>query len=210
MKWEWFLGIAVSALSVINGLMLLRNYLRDRPILKVDPIHPDTYQWFFSLPNGIYQGRPTRKFGFLAYVGIINKGVRDVSLNSWRLNLKIIGGKKFEFKPMSIPEPQIQLGQSDYLKAWPVLGQKGVFFPGDTMVKSGSSIAGFAYYIAEFYGEDSWNLLIKNGKVTGYFVVKGVYGRKATAKIIFNEIPLEQAKKMIPNVDKIDAKAGDP
>lgn len=37
-------------LSIVNGLMLLRFYLRDRARLTLHPIHPDTYQWWFTLP----------------------------------------------------------------------------------------------------------------------------------------------------------------
>jgi len=154
LNWSLFFTIAISVLAIINGLMLLRSYLRDKPILEVSPIHPDAYQWFFRLPNSSVNGVPTRKFGFLTYVGIKNKGIRDVSLDEWHLIIKTRIGKSIEFKPISIPEPRIQLGESQNLKTWPVLGQAGIYFKGNTMIKAGDSIAGFAYYVAEYYGSD--------------------------------------------------------
>lgn len=198
------LEMSALILSLVNGLMLLRNYLRDRPKLSVSPIHPDVYQWFFNLPSGKYQDKTTRRYGFLTYLSIVNQGLRDVSLNSWRLHLKTVGRKWVQLKPISIPEPQTELGQSGNLKVWPVLGQKGLYHEGDTMVKAGSSVSGFAYYIAEFFGEEEWKPLLRNGKALGKIEVKSIFGDKAKTKILFTEIPLENAKKMIPDIDKID------
>jgi hypothetical protein len=204
MAWKLILELSALILSIINGLMLLRSYLRDRPKLSVKPIHPGTYQWFFILPNGKCQGQVTRKYGFLTYISISNQGIREVSLSSWHLYVKTIGGKLIELIPMSIPEPQIELGQSGNLKVWPVLGQKGLVNQGNTMVHAGSCVSGFAYYIAELYGGDDWNLLIKSGKTIGKIVVQSIFGNKARVNIVFTEIPLEKAKNMIEGIDKID------
>ena len=59
---EWilaFLGICALLLSIINGLFLLWNYLRDRPKLFVKPVHPENYQWYFDL----------RRFGSVPHSG---------------------------------------------------------------------------------------------------------------------------------------------
>lgn len=146
------LELSALILSLVNGLMLLRNYLRDRPRLGVTAIHPDTYQWFFKLPDGKYENQPTRKYGFLAYISVTNRGLRDVSLDSWHLRVRNVGKKWVELKPLSIPEPRFEIGESGSVKVWPVLGTKGQFHGGDTMIKAGSSVSGFAYYVAEFYG----------------------------------------------------------
>lgn len=204
MIYKPLLELSALILSIVNGFMLLRTYLRDKPKLVVRPIHADTYQWFFVLPGGKYHDQTTRKYGFLTYIAITNRGIRDVSLNSWRLLLKTAGKKWVELKPMSIPEPRIELGQSGSVKVWPVLGQKGQFHQGNTMVKSGSGISGFIYYIAEFYGGGYWNPLIIDKKAVGKIVIQSVFGNKAKAKIMFTEITLEKAKKMIENIDKID------
>lgn len=204
MNWKLILESSALILGLVNGLILLRGYLRDRPKLALSPIHPGIYQWFFTLPSGKYQNQTTRKYGFLAYLSIINRGTRDVSLDSWPLYLKTVGEKWIELHPLSIPEPQIELGHSGSLKIWPVLGQKGVLHQEDTMILAGSSVSGFAYYVAELYGGGSWNPLIKEGKAIGKIVVRSVFGNKASAKILFTEITLEKAKKMVEGIDKID------
>jgi len=204
LPWKSLLELSALILGLVNGLILLRNYLRDRPELVVRPIHSDTYQWFFPLPCGNYQGQPTRKYGFLTYIGIANRGIRDVAIESWRLRIKTDGHGWQELGPVSIPEPQIELGESGSLKIWPVLGQKGVFHQGDTMLKSGDSIAGFAFYIAGFYGDKSWNPLVRNGKAIGEVLVRSVLGQKAKSKVFLREIPLEKAKRMVKGIDQID------
>jgi hypothetical protein len=195
--------LAALILSVVNGFILVWNFSRDKPKLAVAPVLPVVYQWFFSLPNGEYQGQKTRKYGFLAYLAISNRGLRGVSVNSWHLYLKIADKKSIELKPMSIPEPKIRLGQSDHAKVYRVLGQKGQLFEGDMEVKAGISISGFAYYIAEFYGGDKYNPQIVDGKAIGVVVVKSVFGNTAKTKIQFTE-NLDKAKMMIHDIDKID------
>ncbi len=87
------LGLGALVLSIINGLALLRYHLRDRPKLTIQPVHPDAYQWWFKLPSGEYEGNPSRKYGFLAYIDITNRGLRKVSLDSWRLFIHTALGK---------------------------------------------------------------------------------------------------------------------
>jgi len=145
------LELSALILAIVNGIMLLRYYLRDRPKLTVHAIHPETYQWWFVLPGGEFKGKSTRKYGFLAYIGITNKGLRKVSLDSWRLFVRTVGFKEVELKPISIPEPKSILGESDNAKFWPVLGQRGVMYEGGTEIDSGGSIAGMAYYVGELW-----------------------------------------------------------
>lgn len=203
MIFKSILELSALILGLVNGIILLRNYLRDKPKLSVSPIYPNIYQWFFALPNKD-QSQTIRKYGFLTYLSIINRGFRDVSLDSWCLHLKTVGGKWVELNPMSISEPQIELGQSGNLKVYPVLGQKGLYHNEDIMIKAGSSISGFAYFIANFFGEDSWNPLLMGGKAIGKIEVKSIFGNKAGTKILFTKISLEKAKKMVEDIDKID------
>lgn len=197
------LELAALILGLVNGLMLLRGYLRDRSILKVEPVHPDTYQWFFRLPEGEHRGLMTRRYGFLAYIDIVNRGRRDVSLSGWRLQGTTKGGKRFEIQPISIQEPQITIREA-YTKVYPVLGVRGPQFSGDTMVKSGAAISGFCYYIAEFFGAPGWDLLVHNSTVTLQITVQSVFGSKAKTKVIFKEISLEKADKIIPGIANIE------
>lgn len=193
---------AALILGLINGLMLLKYYLNDKPRLHVDPVHPEVYQWWFRLPDGKYNDMPTRKYGFLVYAAICNKGLRKVSLSSWRLFIKT-AIKQVELKSINIPEPQAEMSKSGHIKTWPVLGQKGIYFGGDTLVDSGASIAGMTYYIAEFYGSELWNPVIKNGIITGRFIITDVFGNKAKTKITFTEANIDKIKNMIENIELI-------
>jgi len=38
-------------LGIVNGLMLLKLNLRDKPKLTVKPIHADIYQWWFRFKS---------------------------------------------------------------------------------------------------------------------------------------------------------------
>jgi len=63
---------------------------------------------------------------------------------------------------------------------------------------------GFAYYVAEFFGNENFNPLIENEKAIGKMVVKSVFGNKATAKIEFSRIELARAQQMIPHIETVD------
>jgi hypothetical protein len=208
------LGLSALILSVVNGVILVWRFKRDKANISVELVHPEVYQWFFKLPSSVFEGHPTREYGFLAYISIKNSGLRDVSINSWHLQLETSyeRSKRYaspysrfvELPPMSIVEPIINLGSSGHKKALAVLGCVGIYHDGNTMVKSGASIAGMAYYTAKFYGDSVFNPLFVGGKTRGIIEVKSVFGQKTTVKIEFTEISLEKAKSMIENIDQID------
>jgi hypothetical protein len=170
----------------------------------VKPVHPEVYQWFFKLPGGQREGKITSKYGFLTYLDVSNKGLRDVALDDWCLYLETLGDKRVELKPISITEPKIHLGQSGIPKTYRVLGVKGEISTGETMVRSGDSISGFAYYIFEYWGWDGWSLVGKDGTVTGSVVVSDIFGKRTSARFVFKEISLDKAQSMVPDIDKID------
>jgi hypothetical protein len=89
-------------------------------------------------------------------------------------------------------------------KIYPVLGSRGVTFDGNTFIKSGDSINGFAYYIAEFYGDATWNPLVENQRAVGTMIVKSVFKNKAKTKITFSNITLARAQTMIPHIETAD------
>jgi len=196
---EVLLESSALILGLVNGLILLWTFLRERPILLIDPIHPETYQWFFALPSGQYHNQVTRRFGFLIYIGIRNKGLRDVALNSWHLKIKSINGRWSELDPLTIPEPQVTIG--DNIKRYSVLGIKSPNYDGSTLIKSGDSIAGFSYYQFEWNGDPKWDPLIKEHKIKGQMVVTGVFDNKAKSEITMSEISLDKAKLVVPNID---------
>src|SRR6266540_5654554 len=199
--WERLLEVSALVLGIVNGLMLLRLYLRDRAKLRVEPVHPDVYQWWIRLPPGENGGKPTRRFVFLCYVGIANSGLRNVTMDSWRLHLRTQGGKNTELRALSIPEPERSF--SGGTKAWPVLGVRGLHYSGETIVASGGSITGFAYYLYECYGHESWNPRMDNERIHARFYVTSVFGQRASCEISFRELRLDEAKSMVSEIDRI-------
>jgi hypothetical protein len=197
------LGLAALILSIVNALILIQNYLRDRASLTVDPIHPDVYQWWFELPEGNLEGRPTRRFGFLTYVGIGNRGLRKVALKSWRLFVPDYAHlRKHELLPLSIPEPVMELDA--LTKVFSVLGIKGVnFSSGDTVVDSGCSISGWAYFHAEYFGDKKWNPVIKNDTIQADFVIHDIFGGVAKTNISFSRKALGFIEQIIPTIQDI-------
>lgn len=200
------LEYAALILGLVNGLILLWYFLRDHPRLVVKPVHPEVYQWYFRLPDGEFESLPSRKHGFLLYVAISNRGLRNVSLASWRLFLRAGNKKKCELKAMNLPsEPMLDFTESESVKVWPVLGQRGMLLGGgDTMVVSGGSVSGMVYYLYECYGGPEWDPLKKDGVITGVFQVKSVFRNKAKTKFQFHEKSLAEIEKMVPDISKID------
>ncbi|MFH0802310.1 MAG: hypothetical protein V2A78_08010 [bacterium] len=202
MQLKEILELAALILSVVNALILIQNYLRDRPSLSIDPVHPDVYQWWFQLPDGEYNGNLTRRYGFLVYAGIGNRGLKKVALKSWRLFIKTHAQRiKQELKPMTIPEPALKLG--DYTKVFSVFGLTGLFSTGETVIESGCSISGWSYFLAEYYGAAEWNPIIKNNVIKGEFVVRDVFGGRAKAEITFTKKDFSFISEMLPGIEKI-------
>jgi hypothetical protein len=201
LDWKILLELSALILGLVNGVILLWKFIRDRPILSIEPVHPEVYQWFFPLPPGEHQGRITRRFGFLLYIGVCNKGVRDVAINSWHLKIKSINGKYAELKPLAIPEPHTIIGNN--VKSYPVLGIKTQNYDGHTLIKSGDSLSGFSYYLCGYYGDSSWNPLISEHKIKSQIIVTGVFGNSATKEVILSEISIDKAKMFIPDIDTV-------
>ncbi len=201
---EKILQISALILSIINALMLLRQYVRDKALLKVKPIHPEDYQWWFRLPEYEKKGEKVRGYGFLAYVGIGNRGLRKVSLDSWRLRIIDSRDNIHLLKPISIPDPSfsITLPNGDtYNKTLPVLGIASEEFKGETIIDSGCSIIGWAYFVVEFPLESKLDPRIEGSKAEGIFQVEDIFGGKARSKMVFTEITLDKAKGFVKGIE---------
>lgn len=83
------------------------------------------------------------------------------------------------------------------------LGVKSPYYDGSTMIASGSSVSGFAYYVAELFGGPDWNPPIKYGKSTGKVVVRSIFGDETGTDIVFREITLEKLRQVIRGIDTI-------
>jgi len=203
------LAYAGLALGLVNGVFLLRHYVRDRPSLRVEPIHPDTYQWWLRLPPGEYQGQQTRRYGFLPYIDVTNRGLRRVSLSSWRLCVRTRGLRRIELKPMNITEP---IWQGERItKVFPVLGQKSPLYSGSTVVESGCGVSGVSYYVYECYGGQGWDPRIKGDRIHADVVVTDVFGGVSRTRFSFALKDLAFVEKFIEGITEIHRdKAGDP
>ena len=188
-------------LGLVNGVCLLYFYRRDKAKFVVSPIHPDIYQWWFELPDGMNDGSETKCYGFVAYIGVSNKGLRNAALNKWRLSLPIGKRfKKFELRPMNLPEPQFKT--EGFTKSMPILGQVTSWHNGEVMVNSGASISGMTYFVYQYYGNPSWGPKIINNKITAKIKVKNVFGQSISKKIIFAKKETSWIEESFPNITK--------
>jgi hypothetical protein len=198
--------IIAIVLSVVNTILIFKqliNEFNSKPKLRIEVLHPDLYQWYFKIPSGLYIGLKTRSYGFLSYVSIRNNGLKETSLDSWFLDLKIYDNSFLKRHPISIPEPIIKVGKTDNVKILPVLGTRGLFHDGSTSIRPGNSISGVSYFFVSFYGDDYYSPMFKDNKILGKYVIIDGFGRKTETEILFNEIPLGKIKEMVPDIDKI-------
>jgi hypothetical protein len=192
------LNASALILGIVNGLFLLKFYLRDRPKLKVRPIHPDIYQWWFRMPDDQNNGEKTRRYGFLAYVDVLNTGLRKTELDSWWICFRTVGQGKHRLDPINMPEPKTVIGE--LVKYYPVLGQKGINCDGNTLTEPGCSINGMVFFEYECYGGGSWDPIIDNSKISATFAAKGVLGQTCRCIIEFSEKNLDEVKALVPGI----------
>jgi len=184
--------------------MLLRRYLEDRPILRIRPVHPEVYQWFFELPSGEHEGRPTTKYGFLLYFDVINRGRRPVDLESWNLWIRNTAGQWTELKPISIPEPTVPLGAAGE-KVWPVLGVAGSRTPGSTLARPGEAVGGFAYYVLEYFEDSTAGLRIVGNRVSAILKVRSILGNRVQQTFSLERVSLARVQQFVPGIEAIDS-----
>lgn len=194
-----FLELSALILGIVNGCFVLRLYLRDRPKLKVRPVHPKTYQWWFKLPtNKRAEIGETRRYGFLVYVDILNLGLRKTELESWTLEFDTIAKGKHRMNPLSMPEPQFTFGE--LVKIYAVLGQKGIHSDGSTLVEPGCSLTGVSFFEYECFGPVEWNPRITNLRIKGKLRVKSVFGQTSDCEIEFSEKPWKDIDEFAPGI----------
>ena len=205
------LELSALLLAVMNGLILVLMFMKDRSKLVLKVIHPDTYQWFFRLKDTTEDGTIYAHIGFLVYIGIANRGLRDAALGSWRLLIKKRRKKMFpwlwnwiELTSLSIPEPRAELSGTGHEKRYAVLGGKGETFEGSTFISSGASISGFAYYVLSTTPEDIKDSeLGPETKIHGKMAVTDAFGKKCSCIIPFSYITLAEVDKFVPGISSI-------
>ena len=102
----------------------------------------------------------------------------------------------------NMPEPSAGIGS--HIKLYPVLGQQGLHFRGDTVVDSGGSASGMVYYLHECYGGGGWDPEFNAGTIRGEFRVRDVFKGKAKCTVHFREKPLEEMRRFAPGIENID------
>ncbi len=135
-------------------------------------------------------------------MAIQNSGLRKTELTSWRLSIRLGLGRSRELKPINMPEPSVNLG--GHVKFYPVLGQKGVSFDGETLVDAGCSTSGMIYYIYECYGGQGWSPRTTGEQITATFRVSDGFNRKARCTVSFKRKSLEEMIAFAPGIEMID------
>lgn len=200
------LSASALILSLVNGLFLLKIYLRDRPKLRVRLVEGGGYQWWFRMAGRTHDGEATRRYGFLAYVEVINTGMRKVQLDSWWLCFPTEGQGEHRQGPYSMPEPQIPMG--GLIKFYQVLGQKGINSNGSTLTEPGCSITGMTFFEYECYGGQSWNPSIVDGKINATFWIQSILGKTSRCTIQFSEKSFDEVNEMAPGIHLISKGSG--
>jgi hypothetical protein len=192
------LELASLILGVINGWFLLKFYLRDRPRLKVKPVSPGFYQWWFRMPDDEHDRNKTRRYNFLVYVDIVNKGLRKTELESWWLSVQTEGQGRHRLNPINMPEPKVAIGKFE--KHYPVLGQRGINSGGSTLTEPGCSTPGMVFFEYECYGSESWDPAIHNGKICATFFAKSIFGQTCQCPIEFSEKSFSEIQAIAPDI----------
>ncbi len=108
---------------------------------------------------------------------------------------------KISLNPKSTIDPTVDLGIGE--KYIPVLGIKSSHFDGDTLVKSGQSIAGIAIYSYECYGDESIDPLINADKIQGKIIVTDVFGKKSSCIFPIVKKELEYVKAFYKDIENL-------
>jgi hypothetical protein len=202
------LELAALILGLVNGLMLLRQYFRDRPKLIVSLEDADHLEWscWFLLPSGTYKELPTRNYGFLIYLDISNAGLRKVQLQSWRLATRNGMLRKCRMPALNMPTVEIELGP--VIKQIPVFGQRTDIFHGSTVIDSGCSISGLTFFNLEVYGAGRFDprVIARAGKPRSIYVqisLTDCFGKKWNRRFSLPERSVEQVTRRIPNINDI-------
>ena len=101
-----------------------------------------------------------------------------------------------------MPEPSIAIGE--HRKFYPVLGQRGLNFEGDTTVESGGSTSGMVYYLYECYGGEGWSPEVSGGTIYGEFRIRDAFKKKTKCRVSFKEKSLDEMSQFAPGIDNID------
>lgn len=203
---ERILTLSALFLSITNAIFILRQFLRDKPILRLRVIYPDDFQWWFEHKIVYHAGAQQIKLGFLVYMSISNKGLRDTTLDLWNLNVKRRDGRKETLNPLSIPQPKqvLTLSSGDiYTRCFRALGLADEKSSEYSSLTSGEALAGWAYYVLSGIEGESDMPAIENDEVRVIFEVKDVFGKGAKQEVLLRKVELEHVKQFIQGIEDL-------
>lgn len=193
------LNLAALMLSIVNALILIYSFLKNRAILSIEAIHPENYQWWCKLPKRMKGDENISRIAFLTYVGISNSGHKTTSLHSYRLFIRTTGKvKESELKSIRISEPTFTDAYgSTNLR---VFGVKTKNFDGETVIDSGCSIAGCSFFIYESKDDSP---IITDRHIIGTLKITDNFHNRKHVKITFSEVDYSYLLSVITNLDKL-------
>lgn len=207
MLFESILPNASLALSVINGSILLSNFWSDKSKIIVTPVHPNVYQKWVRISDIQVENKTVRRYAFISYFSVANKGKRNVAINQWRLHIKNRLSifqqihKSQELLPFNIPEIEIPQNKehSKIIRVW---GQSTPNYSNSSaMIESGNSNLGMSCWIYEVYGEKAWSPKISKKKyIKAKLKVKDVFGKYSNCTLYFAHISLESLQERMPSL----------
>ncbi len=152
----------IPLLVVLGGGLLLgiMGLLFRRPPMAVHVVPSPLSPRWVPLPGGMIEEQPSRRYGFLIEPVVSNRGETPVLFSSCRLRIPLERGGHLDMPPQPLPElphpkPQPFIEDPDA----PLL------VPADTVR------GGILHFIAEFYGEEGFNPVIKGTTIPGILLL---------------------------------------
>jgi len=196
------LNSSALLLSIVNGLILVFNFLKNRPNIVLNPKLSENPEnnYFFVMPTLETNGLAIRRYCFITYITIINRGSRSTSLLSWELQV-IIGDKKVRLLPVTVPSIQFAFSEAGIMKKFTPLGM------GDKkeglLLQSGEIKRGFSCYIIEFISNRDLKIDPNGGKIKAKMIITDSFGKEITTSCSITEISYSIGNLMIPGVGDI-------
>lgn len=191
-------------LSVINALILLQNYLNNKPKVHISSVDKEKrYLWWTKLPQTLIDGKKVVIYGFILYMSIENRGNKKIRIDEWFIKVNPLGNKAHDLYRLPIPIAEQKLMDGSKI-VYPVLGQLNNALSGNTVIESGDITSGFTFYADRYFegenGKEAFNI-INNIINVEFWVING-YGKKKKCRVTLTYKPFNEINEIMPNLDK--------
>lgn len=197
-----YLGLAALILSIMNGLILIQNYLNNKPKIKLES-NGDDMMWWTKLPT-MYEGsNEVITYGFFVYAHIQNRGIKRVKISKWWIKVKDVANNYRTLNRLPIPICEEKLRDGS-IRLFPVLGNTNKTLSGNTMIEQGDGISGFAFYADQQYSQEGSEVYILNEKneMKVRFYVKDGYGKTRSKYFNLKYVDFSSIENIMPGIDK--------